>query len=64
MLKDSRDIIKRLKAAGFELVSVRGSHHKLRHPGGGGLSSSHAHARTSRQERCAPSIRKPVGQRT
>lgn len=32
MLKDSRDIIKRLKADGFELVSVRGSHHKFRHP--------------------------------
>jgi predicted RNA binding protein YcfA (HicA-like mRNA interferase family) len=30
MLKDSRDIIKRLKADGFELVSVRGSHHKFR----------------------------------
>ena len=30
MLKDSRDIIKRLKAGGFELVSVRGSHHKFR----------------------------------
>lgn len=33
MLKDSRDIIKRLKAEGFELVSVRGSHHKFRHSG-------------------------------
>ena len=31
MLKDSRDIIKRLKADGFELVSVRGSHNKFRH---------------------------------
>lgn len=30
MLKDSRDIIRRLKADGFELVSVRGSHHKFR----------------------------------
>jgi len=33
MLKDSRDIIKKLKADGFELVSVRGSHHKFRHSG-------------------------------
>ncbi len=31
MLKDSRDIIRRLKADGFQLVSVRGSHHKFRH---------------------------------
>ena len=30
MLKDSREIIARLKAEGFELVSVRGSHHKFR----------------------------------
>lgn len=32
MLKDSRDIIRRLKSDGFELVSVRGSHHKFKHP--------------------------------
>ena len=30
MIRDSRDIVKRLKAEGFELVSVRGSHHKYR----------------------------------
>jgi predicted RNA binding protein YcfA (HicA-like mRNA interferase family) len=30
MLKDSRDIIARLRAEGFEPVSVRGSHHKFR----------------------------------
>ena len=30
MLRNSRDIVKRLKAEGFELVSVRGSHHKFR----------------------------------
>jgi len=30
MLRDSRDIVRRLKAEGFELVSVRGSHHTLR----------------------------------
>jgi predicted RNA binding protein YcfA (HicA-like mRNA interferase family) len=30
MLKDSRDIIARLRAEGFELISVRGSHHKFR----------------------------------
>lgn len=31
MLRDSRAIIKRLKADGFVLLSVRGSHHKFRH---------------------------------
>ena len=30
MLRNSRDIVKRLEAEGFELVSVRGSHHKFR----------------------------------
>ncbi|SFI50350.1 Predicted RNA binding protein YcfA, dsRBD-like fold, HicA-like mRNA interferase family [Phyllobacterium sp. CL33Tsu] len=28
--RDSKKIIKRLKDEGFELVSVRGSHHKFR----------------------------------
>ncbi|MGH6804931.1 MAG: type II toxin-antitoxin system HicA family toxin [Methyloceanibacter sp.] len=31
MLRDSRDIMRRLEQDGFELVSVRGSHHKFRH---------------------------------
>lgn len=35
MLKDSRDIIRRLKSEGFELVSVRGSHHKFRQSASG-----------------------------
>ncbi len=30
MLRNSRDIVKRLKAEGFELVSAKGSHHKFR----------------------------------
>jgi predicted RNA binding protein YcfA (HicA-like mRNA interferase family) len=30
MEKDSRKIIQRLKAEGFELVSVSGSHHRFR----------------------------------
>ncbi|MDE2792451.1 MAG: type II toxin-antitoxin system HicA family toxin [Paracoccaceae bacterium] len=30
MLTNSRDIVKRLKAEGFKLVSVKGSHHKFR----------------------------------
>ena len=32
MLRDSCDIIKRLESHGFRLVSIRGSHHKFRHP--------------------------------
>jgi predicted RNA binding protein YcfA (HicA-like mRNA interferase family) len=32
MLRDSRDIIRRLERDGIVLVSVRGSHHKFRHP--------------------------------
>ena len=31
MLRDSRDIVARLKRDGFEQVSVRGSHHKFVH---------------------------------
>lgn len=31
--RDSRRIIKRLRDEGFELVSVRGSHHKFRRDG-------------------------------
>ncbi|MDE0704859.1 MAG: type II toxin-antitoxin system HicA family toxin [Rhodospirillaceae bacterium] len=30
MLRNGRDIVRRLKAEGFELVSVKGSHHKFR----------------------------------
>ena len=30
MLRRSRDIVKRLEAEGFELVSIRGPHHKSR----------------------------------
>ncbi|WP_312797824.1 type II toxin-antitoxin system HicA family toxin, partial [Tianweitania sp.] len=37
MLKNSRDIIRRLEADGFVLVSVRGSHHKYRHPASGAV---------------------------
>lgn len=31
MVTDSRSIIARLRKSGFELFSVRGSHHKLHH---------------------------------
>ena len=30
MLRNSRDIVQRLEAEGFELVSISGSHHKFR----------------------------------
>ncbi|TPK90858.1 type II toxin-antitoxin system HicA family toxin [Mesorhizobium sp. B2-4-17] len=30
MERDSRKIVKRLRNEGFELISVRGSHHKFR----------------------------------
>ncbi|GHD11366.1 addiction module toxin, HicA family protein [Tianweitania populi] len=36
-MKDSRDIIRRLEADGFVLVSVRGSHQKYRHPARGAV---------------------------
>ena len=32
VLRDSNRIIRRLRRDGFELVSVRGSHHKFLHP--------------------------------
>ncbi|MGA2892126.1 MAG: type II toxin-antitoxin system HicA family toxin [Xanthobacteraceae bacterium] len=31
MLRDSRDIVRRLEREGFELLSVSGSHHKFIH---------------------------------
>lgn len=30
---DSREVIRRLRAAGWVLVSVEGSHHHFKHPG-------------------------------
>lgn len=33
MDRDSREIVNRLKADGFVLVSIRGSHHKFRKDG-------------------------------
>ncbi|MBF0482092.1 MAG: type II toxin-antitoxin system HicA family toxin [Desulfovibrionaceae bacterium] len=31
---NSAELLEVLKEAGFEVVSIRGSHHKLRHPDG------------------------------
>lgn len=33
MERDSREIVKRLRIEGYELVSIRGSHHKFRKDG-------------------------------
>lgn len=33
MLRNSRDIIRRLEAEGWTLISTRGSHHKFRRDG-------------------------------
>ncbi len=30
MERDSREIVRRLRSEGYELVSIRGSHHKFR----------------------------------
>ena len=35
MLRDTRDIIRRLEREGFVHVSIAGSHHKYRHPASG-----------------------------
>lgn len=35
LLTHSRDIVRRLEADGFQLVSTRGSHHKYRHVASG-----------------------------
>jgi predicted RNA binding protein YcfA (HicA-like mRNA interferase family) len=41
MLRNSRDIIRRLEQEGFILVHVVGSHHKFRHPDGRIVSVQH-----------------------
>ncbi|WP_080918332.1 type II toxin-antitoxin system HicA family toxin [Manganibacter manganicus] len=41
MLKDSRDIIKRLQKDGFALASARGFHHKYRHADGRTMIVTH-----------------------
>ncbi len=41
MLRDSRDIIRRLEKDGFALAAVRGSHHRYRHEDGRAVSVPH-----------------------
>jgi predicted RNA binding protein YcfA (HicA-like mRNA interferase family) len=62
MLRDSRDIIDRLRHDKYQLVSVRGSHHKFVHPVLRRVVIVPHPRKTYRPERCAPSIGKPVGQ--
>ena len=58
MLRNSREIVKRLKAEGFELVSVRGSHHKFRK---GGITVVVPHPKKDLPVGTARSIARRVG---
>ncbi len=41
MLRNSRDIVRRLEREGFVLVGVRGSHHQYKHSDGRKVSVPH-----------------------
>ena len=58
MLRNSREIVKRLKEEGFELVSVRGSHHKFRK---GGITVVVPHPKKDLPVGTARSIARRVG---
>ena len=58
MERDSRRIIARLKADGFELVSTRGSHHKFRK---GGLTIVVPHPKRNLPTGTARAIAKAAG---
>ena len=58
MERDSRRIIARLKADGFELVSIRGSHHKFRK---GGLTIVVPHPKRNLPTGTARAIAKAAG---
>ena len=58
MERDSRRIIKRLKNEGFELVAVRGSHHKFRK---GSVTLIVPHPRKDLPEGTARSIARAAG---
>ena len=64
MLRDSRDIIARLKQDGFEEVSVRGSHHKHVHRDLKRIVIVPHPRKDIPQERCAQSTGKQAGART
>lgn len=58
MERDSRKIIKRLKEDGFELISVRGSHHKFRK---GSITLIVPHPKKDLPEGTARAIAKDAG---
>lgn len=58
MERDSKKIIKRLQDEGFELIAVRGSHHKFRK---GGLSIVVPHPKKDLPTGTARAIAKQAG---
>ena len=58
MLRNSREIVKRLKAEGFRLVSVSGSHHKFSK---GGITVVVPHPKKDLPVGTARSIARRVG---
>jgi predicted RNA binding protein YcfA (HicA-like mRNA interferase family) len=64
MLRDSRDIIRRLEADGFVLVSARGSHQKYKHPSRGAVVILPHPRRDIPSGRCILSTSKQAGRRT
>jgi len=58
MERDSKKIIKRLQDEGFELIAVRGSHHKFRK---GGLSITVPHPKKDLPTGTARAIAKQAG---
>ncbi|MGB3388882.1 MAG: type II toxin-antitoxin system HicA family toxin [Pseudaminobacter sp.] len=58
MERDSRKIIKRLREEGWELISVRGSHHKFRK---GSITLIVPHPKKGLPEGTARSIAKAAG---
>ena len=58
MLRNGRDIVKRLEAVGFKLVSIRGSHHKF---GKGPITVIAPHPKKDLPVGTARSIARQVG---
>ncbi|MDO5027740.1 MAG: type II toxin-antitoxin system HicA family toxin [Bacillota bacterium] len=59
-MNNSREIIKRLKAEGWELVKVQGSHHHFKHPNKGGKVTV-PHPRKDLKTKTLKSIYKQAG---
>lgn len=60
MIKNSREIIKRFKAEGWELVRIQGSHHHFKHPNKSGLVTV-PHPRKDLPAKTLKSIYKQAG---